>query len=143
VREGCAQLRVASYVYLIVSAMKKTHRLAGGKAMMFTTLSAKLAGMKAKVLVGAAVAGTALMLAAPAAQAQHVAFGVRIGGPAYVAPAPVVVFRGPGYYNGVYFRDYNAWHAHDVWERDHRFDRDRRDFDRDRHFDRDRRYDRR
>ncbi len=111
--------------------------------MMFTTLSAKLAGMKAKVLAGTAVAGAALMLTAPAAQAQHVAFGVTIGAPAYVAPAPVVVFRGPGYYNGVYFRDYNAWHAHEVWQRDQRFDRDRRDFDRDRHFDRDGHYGRR
>jgi hypothetical protein len=77
------------------------------------------------------------MLATPAAQAQHVAFGVTIGAPVYVATAPQVMFRGPGYYNGVYFRDYNAWHAQDVWERDHRVNRDRRDFDRDRHFDRD------
>ena len=69
---------------------------------MFTTLRAKLAGMKAKVLAVTAVAGAALMMAAPAAQAQHVAFGVSIGAPVYVAPAPVVVFRGPGYYDGVY-----------------------------------------
>ena len=62
--------------------------------MMFTTLRAKLAGMKAKVLAVTAVAGAALMMAAPAAQAQHVAFGVSIGAPVYVAPAPVVVFRG-------------------------------------------------
>jgi hypothetical protein len=79
------------------------------------------------------------MLAAPAAQAQHVAFGVTIGAPVYVAPAPVVVFRGPGYYDGVYVRDYNGWRAHQVWMRDHRFDRNLRDFDRDRHFDRDHR----
>ena len=59
---------------------------------MFTTLISKVAGMKAKTLAGGAVAGAALMLAAPAAQAQHVAFGVTIGTPAYVAPAPVVVF---------------------------------------------------
>ena len=38
--------------------------------MMFTTLSTKLAGMKAKVLAGTAIAGAALMLAAPAAQAR-------------------------------------------------------------------------
>lgn len=90
--------------------------------MMFTTLSAKFASMKAKVLAGTVVAGAALMLAAPAAQAQRVVFGVRIGAPApvYVAPAPVV-FTGPGYYGGVYFRDYNAWRAHYYW--DHRFDR--------------------
>lgn len=114
--------------------------------MMFTTLSAKLAGMKAKVLAGTAVAGAALMLAAPAAQAQRVAFGVTIGAPVYVAPAPVV-FAGPGYYDGVYVRDYNGWRAHQVWLRERRFDRDhdyyRRDFDRDHHFDRDGRYGRR
>ena len=100
--------------------------------MMFTTLSAKLAGMKAKVLAGTAVAGVALMLAAPAAQAQRVAFGVTIGGPVYAAPAPVV-YAGPGYYDGVYFRDYNGWRAHEVWLREHRFDRDHayhRDYDR-------------
>src|SRR6185312_16485807 len=100
----------------------------GGKAMMFTTLKAKLTGTKAKVLTGTAIAGAALMLAVPAAQAQHVAFGITIGAPVYVAPAPTVVFRGPGYYSGVYYRDYNAWHAHDVWERHQRFDRDRQDF---------------
>jgi hypothetical protein len=102
----------------------------GGKAMMFSTLTTKLAGMKAKVLAGTAIAGAALMMAAPAAQAQRVFFGVRVGRPApvYVAPAPVyaappaVVYTGPGYYGGVYFRDYNGWRAH-YW--DHRFDRRR------------------
>ncbi|HEV2578633.1 MAG TPA: hypothetical protein VGU25_15620 [Acidobacteriaceae bacterium] len=110
---------------------------------MFTTLIAKVAGMKAKVLTGTAIAGAALMMAAPAAQAQHVRFGVTIGAPVYVAPAPQVVFAGPGYYDGIYFRDYDAWRTHYV-VRDQRFDRDyHRDFDRDRHFDRDRRFDRR
>jgi hypothetical protein len=114
--------------------------------MMFTTLSARLAGMKAKVLAGAAVAGAAMLMAAPAAQAQHVRFGVVIGAPVVVAPAPEVVYAGPGYYDGVYFSDYNAWRAHDVWVREHRSEHDRfygRDFARDRHFDRDRRFDRR
>ena len=97
--------------------------------MTFTTLSAKLAGMKAKVLAGTVVAGAALLMAAPAAQAQRVRFGVAIGGPVYVAPAPPVVYAGPGYYGGVYFRDYNSWRAHYYF--DHRFDR--------RHFDRFRR----
>jgi len=95
---------------------------------MFTTLVTKLTGMKAKVLAGAAIAGAALMMAAPAAQAQRVVFGVRIGRPVYVAPArpvyvapaPPVVYAGPGYYGGVYFRDYNTWHAHYT---DHRVDR--------------------
>jgi hypothetical protein len=112
---------------------------------MFTTMVAKLSGMKGKLLAGTAIAGAALMLAAPAAQAQHVRFGVTIGAPVYVAPAPPVVFAGPGYYDGVYFRDYDAWHARYA-VRDQRFDRDyHRDFDRDRHADRDhdRRFDRR
>lgn len=106
--------------------------------MMFTTLSAKLADMKAKVLAGAAVACAALMLATPAAQAQRLAFGVTIRAPVYAAPAPAVLFAGPGYYDGVYIRDYNGWRAHYMSE--HRFDRDRfdhRDFDGGRHFDRD------
>jgi|SRR5215469_10682487 len=116
---------------------------------MFTTLVTKLAGMKAKVLAGTAVAGAALMLAAPAAQAQHVAFGVTFGAPVYVDPAPQVVYTEPGYYGGYYVRDNDAWRAHEFWEREHRFDRDdyyRRDFDRDRfdrdRFDRDRHFDR-
>jgi hypothetical protein len=117
--------------------------------MMFTTLSAKLAGMKAKLVAGTVVAVAALMMAAPAAQAQHVAFGVSIGAPVYVAPAPQVVYSGPGYYGGYYVRDYDAWRARYNW--DHRFDRHdfdrrdfaRRDFDRDRHFGRSERFDRR
>lgn len=110
--------------------------------MMFTTLSAKLAGMKAKVLAGTAVAAAALMMGAPAAQAQHVAFGVSIGAPVYVAAAPPVMYTGPGYYGGYYVRDYDAWHA----RYDRRVDNrvvERRDFARDRHMDRDRHFDRR
>jgi len=80
-----------------------------------------------KVLAAATLAGALLTAAAPAAEAQwHV--GVRIGGPVYVAPAPVVVYRpGWGYY-----------------DRDHRyFDRDDRRFDRDDRFRGDRDHDRR
>ena len=122
---------------------------------MFTTLVTKLAGMKTKVLAGTAVAGAALMMAVPAAQAQRVTWGISIGTPVYVAPAPpVAYYSGPGYYGGYYVRDYDGWRAR-YWDRDHdrRFDRDdfyrrdfdRHDFDRDRHFDRDRdgRWDRR
>lgn len=124
--------------------------------MMFTTLSAKLAGMKGKLLAGTAIAGAALMMAAPAAQAQRVRFGFTIGAPVYVAPAPPVVYAGPGYYDGYYARDYDGWRARFYQDHDRRFDRDdfyrrdddrrdfdRRDFDRDRHFDRDGRFDRR
>jgi hypothetical protein len=92
--------------------------------MMFTTLSSTFAGMKAKVLAGTVVAGAALMLAAPAAQAQRLAFGVTVGGPVYAAPGPAVVYAGPGYYDGVYFRDHNGWRAHEMMLRERRFDRD-------------------
>lgn len=91
----------------------------------------KLANMKTRLMKGlgvAALAGAALAVAAPAAQAQRVFFGVRVGAPVYVAPAPApvyvapapVVYAGPGYYGGVYFRDYDAWRAH--FYVDHRFD---------------------
>ena len=91
--------------------------------MKLTALVTKLAGMK-KVVAGAAVAGAALLMAAPSAQAQRVRFGITVGAPVVVAPAPEVVFTGPGYYDGIYFRDYNAWHAHYGWMREQRFDRD-------------------
>jgi hypothetical protein len=57
-----------------------------------------------KVLAAATLAGALLTAAAPAAEAQHFAVGVRVGGPVffgprYVAPAPpVVVYGGPGFY---------------------------------------------
>ena len=117
--------------------------------MKLSTLTAKLTETKAvRALAITAVAGAALMMAAPAAQAQHVRFGVQFGAPVYVAPQPEVVYTQPGYYYGG--DRYAAWRAHEAWERQeawehaHRFDRDdfrRRDFDRDR-FDHDR-YDRR
>lgn len=109
--------------------------------MMFPTLSAKLTGMKAKALAGTVIAGAALMMVAPAANAQRLAFGVTVGAPVYVAPAPAVVFTGPGYYDGVYVRDYNGWREHQTIVREHRFDGDRNSYrsnvDRDHHFDRD------
>jgi hypothetical protein len=122
--------------------------------MMFTTFSTRFAGMKSKVLAGAAIAGAAMLLAVPAAQAQRVRFGVRIGARVYVAPAPAyvapayvapdyaagpeVVFAGPGYYDGIYFRDYDAWRTHYGHSEQH-FDRDRgyaRGFDRNQRVDR-------
>ncbi|HTV09422.1 MAG TPA: hypothetical protein VMD97_10300 [Candidatus Aquilonibacter sp.] len=69
--------------------------------------------MKAMKTLGiAAVAGAALAVAAPAAQAQRVYFGVRARGPVYVAPVPPpVVYVGPGYYYG----------PHRVWVAPRRF----------------------
>jgi hypothetical protein len=119
--------------------------------MMFSTLKAKLAGMKTatKVMAGTAIAAAALM-AAPGAQAQRVSFGVSVGTPVYVAPAPPAVYGQNYFYNGAYYRNYNdAWRAQDAWGRDHQFNRDRdndrRDTGRGRQFDHDRnaRFDRR
>lgn len=72
--------------------------------MKLSSLTSKLTGMQSKlvrVLGVPALAGTALAVAAPAAQAQRVF--VRIG-PQYVAPAPPVVYVGPGFYYGPRYR---------------------------------------
>lgn len=124
--------------------------------MKLSTLSAKLTGSKAatatKVLAVTAIAGAAMTMAVPAAQAQRVAFGIQVGVPAYVAPAPEVVYTQPAYYYGG--DRYAAWRAHEAheawerreaWEHARRFDGDRgydrRDYGRERfeHRDRDRR----
>ncbi|HSU18626.1 MAG TPA: hypothetical protein VLI45_02680 [Acidobacteriaceae bacterium] len=115
--------------------------------MKLSTLSAKLTGSKAvRALSITALAAGALAIAAPAAQAQHVRFGISIGTPVYVAPAPEVVYTQPAYYNGYYHADrfaavraHEAWERHEAWEHARRFDRDdfrHRDFDHDRRFDR-------
>lgn len=119
--------------------------------MKLSTLSAKLTGSKAvRALSITALAGAALALAAPAAQAQHVRFGISIGAPVYVAPAPEVVYTEPAYYYNGYgdryaaIRAHEAWERREAWEHARRFDRDdfrHRDFDR--RFDRDRHFDRR
>ncbi len=73
--------------------------------MKLSNVTAKLASMKShavKALAVATLAGAALA-AAPAAQAQHFAVGVRIGGPRYFAPAPPVVVYGPGFYGPAYY----------------------------------------
>jgi hypothetical protein len=73
-------------------------------ATTFSGLKAKLTGMRSKavkVLAVGAVAGAALAVAAPAAHAQRVVFGVRYGRPVYVAPVPPpVVYVGPHFYYG-------------------------------------------
>ena len=95
--------------------------------MKLSTLTAKLTDTKAvRALAITAVAGAALMAAAPSAQAQHVAFGVQFGTPVYVDPAPAVVYQ-QGYYNNGYYNNgyydgdrYAAWRAHEAheqWER--------------------------
>lgn len=83
--------------------------------MKLTTVTTMLKNNAVKLLATAALAGAALTTAAPAAQAQRVFFGVRLGGPVVVAPAPVYapapapVFYygyGPHYYGHPYF-----WHG--------------------------------
>jgi hypothetical protein len=70
--------------------------------MKLATVKAALQTKAAKILAVTALAGAALA-AAPAAQAQRVFFGVRIGAPVYVAPAPPpVVYVGPGFYGPHY-----------------------------------------
>jgi hypothetical protein len=61
----------------------------------------------------------ALLMVMPAPQAKAgVRFGVHLGGPAYVAPAPVYPYAAPGYYNAYpaypyagpgYVYPYNTW----------------------------------
>lgn len=68
--------------------------------MKLSNLTAKLTCMKGKavrVLAAGMLAGAVLAAAAPAAEAQRFAVGVRIGGPAYVAPAPGYYGYGYGY----------------------------------------------
>lgn len=89
--------------------------------MKLSTLSAKLTQTKAvRALAVTAVAGAALMMAAPKAQAQ-VSWGVQFGTPVYVDPAPEVVYPQGYYNNGYYDGDrYAAWRAHEAheqWER--------------------------
>ncbi|HEX4155639.1 MAG TPA: hypothetical protein VHY48_08505 [Acidobacteriaceae bacterium] len=84
--------------------------------MKLLNVKAKLMGMRSKAvraLAIAAVAGTALAVAAPAAQAQRMFVSVR---PRVVVPARVVVVR-PGFYYGP------RYHA---WARAHRYERFRR-----------------
>ena len=91
--------------------------------MKLSNLTAKLTETKAvRALVVTAVAGAALMMAAPKAQAQ-VSWGVQFGTPGYVETAPTVVYQQPGYYNNGYYDGdrYAAWRAHEAheqWERE-------------------------
>ena len=94
--------------------------------MKLSNVTAKLTCMKSKavrVLAAAALAGGILTAAAPAAQAQRFAVGVRIGGPVYVAPRPPVYY-GPG---PVYVAPWR--YGHPGWAPyDGRFYRDHRGF---------------
>jgi len=101
--------------------------------MKLSNLTAKLTFLKnnaVRALAVATLAGAALA-AAPAAQAQRFAVGVRIGGPVFIAPRPVYVAP-PIYAPGpIYFHGYDRgdWRFRHDFDR-HDFDRDHRDFDR-------------
>ena len=79
-----------------------------------------------RVLAAATLAGAILIAAAPAAEAQHLAIGVQIGGPRYVVPAPVYYGREPVYVAPRRFDDHAEWVRRQEFERHERFDRDRR-----------------
>jgi hypothetical protein len=92
--------------------------------MQLSNLIAKLTFLKSKsvrFLAAATLAGAALTAAVPAAQAQHFAVGVRIGGPRYFAPPPpVVVYGGPTVvYGGPAYAYGGRAYAYGY---DHRFD---------------------
>jgi hypothetical protein len=78
-----------------------------------------------RVLAAATLAGAALIAATPAAEAQHFAIGVHIGGPRYVAPAPVYYGREPVYVAPRRFDDHAEWVRQQELARHDRFDRDR------------------
>jgi hypothetical protein len=92
--------------------------------MKLSNVAAKLTCMKSKavrVLAAATLAGAVLAAAAPAAQAQRVVLGVRIGEPRYVAPAPVYYGYRPAYFDHRRFDEREAWARHERFDRDHRF----------------------
>lgn len=105
-----------------------------------------------KWMGGAAMAAVMFFGLSHKAEAQHVSFGVQVGGPVVVAqPAyPYAYAYNSGYYNGYngYYCDRDDWRRrqhweHERWERERHYDRDyHRDYDRDRgrDFDRDRGY---
>ena len=106
--------------------------------MKLSTLSAKLTCMKSnafRILAAGTVAAAALTMAAPAAQAQHIAVGLQFGGPAYgYAYAPAA----PVYYGHDEWRERdryieaqrmrerreNEWREHELREHQ-RYDHDR------------------
>ena len=67
-----------------------------------------------RVLAAAALAGGVMVAATPAAEAQHFAVGVRVGGPIIVRGGPV--YR--GYYDP--YR-YDRYREHEEWVRHHEY----------------------
>ncbi len=99
--------------------------------MKLSTLTAKLTCIRRStvpVLAAATLAIAALAAATPAAQAQHFAVGVQIGGPRYYAPAPPprIVYGhiapaygyGPGFYDHRRWEERQAFVRHEEWAHD-------------------------
>jgi len=102
--------------------------------MKLSNAATKLTCVKStavRVLAAATFAG-AILIAAPAAEAQHFSVGVHIGGPRYVAPAPVYYGPEPVYVAPRRFDDHADWARQQEFARRDRFDRDN---DRDRRLD--------
>ena len=106
-----------------------------------------------KWMGGAAIAAVMFFGLSHKAEAQHVSFGVQVGGPVVVAePAyPYAYAYNSGYYNGGYYNGYygrddwrrHQYWEHERWEREHHYDRDYHrgyDHDRGRGYDRDHGY---
>ena len=104
--------------------------------MKLSNVFAKLTCIKVnavRVLATAAVAGAVFAAAAPAAEAQHFAVGVRIGGPVVVAPRPIYErgpvfvepraygheFYGRDFYERRRFEEHEAFIRHEEWEHAH------------------------
>jgi hypothetical protein len=92
--------------------------------MKLTNVATILKSKAVRVLAAATLAGAVLTAAAPAAQAQRFVVGVRVGGPRYVAPAPVYYGYAPGYFDHRRFDEHEAWIRHEQFDRfhDRRFD---------------------
>jgi hypothetical protein len=100
--------------------------------MKLSDATKKLTCMKSNVVraLAAATLAGAFLAASPAAQAQHFAVGVQVGGPRYVAGPPVYI--GPDRYDRYRydrirereaFERHEAFVRHEEWERAHRYDR--------------------
>ena len=89
--------------------------------MTLSNITAKLTSMKSsafRIAAAATLAGAALIAATPAAHAQRIVVG--IGGPAYYAPAPPVVYGYgyPGYYGPRYYGYGYGWRGYG-WDHFH------------------------
>jgi hypothetical protein len=78
--------------------------------MKLSDITTKLTSLKSrtKIIAATALVAGAFTLAAPAAQAQRVYFGIHVG-PRHVAPVPV-------------YHPYYGYDHHPYWHHDYRYD---------------------